>query len=161
MVHAREVVVTLEGNSINPQNTGEHVQTIWSHQDNLASFLIELGEVVLPGDQVYADGKLVSEKPLSSTLLPGKVDIVRQKEVTIRDGDQETAMITTATTVGEALVEARIRLHVTDDVIPAAGSWLMPGSEIEIRRPITLAVHVDGQVVNTLSHHRDVMVNII
>jgi len=157
VVHAREIVLLIQGDSTHPQGDGEGSRTIWSQQDHLASFLAELGEVIQPGDQILADNRLISEQEFADVLLVSQVEIVRHKAITIRENNQETALVTSARSVGGALLEAGIRLAAADVVKPPLRNWLSSGSVIEVQRSIPLTVKVDGQVVSSHTHHREVM----
>ncbi len=157
VVHAREIVLTVQGDPTRQEDAGVHSQTIWSQQDDLASFLTESGVVIQPGDRILADSKLVSEQEFAETLLVGKVEIVRQKEITIRDNNQESTLVTSARSVGEALLETGIRLAAADAVKPPLRNWISSGSVIEIQRSIPLTVMVDGQVISAYSNHHEVL----
>jgi len=157
VVHAREIVLIVQGDSTHPQGNGEDSRTIWSQQDHLAAFLTESGEVIQPGDQILADNKLVSEQGFADTPLIRQVEIIRHKEITIRENNQESTLVTSARTVGEALLAAGIRLAAADAVKPPLRNWLSSGSVIEVQRSIPLTVKVDGQIVSAHTHHREVM----
>jgi uncharacterized protein YabE (DUF348 family)/3D (Asp-Asp-Asp) domain-containing protein len=157
VVRARKIVLTFQRDSTYPEIAGEDSRTIWSQQDHLASFLTETGEVIQPGDQILADNKLVSEQEFADTPLVGQVEIVRRKEITIRENKQESTLVTSARSVGEALLEAGIRLTAADAVKPPLRNWLSSGSVVEVQRSIPLTVKIDGQVVRAHTHHREVM----
>ena len=156
VVHAKEIVLTLSRDSLNQQSVGELSQRIWTHQEYLAPFLVEVGEVIQPGDQIYADNQLVSDQEFATAPLPNRVDIVRQKEITIREDDQESVVITSARSVGAALVEQGIQVTLADAINPPLRSWLASGTVIEVQRAIPVTVKVDGQVVSARTYHPEV-----
>jgi 3D (Asp-Asp-Asp) domain-containing protein len=59
--------------------------------------------------------------------------------------------------VGEVLAEAGITIYAADGVQPPLGARLTPDMTIQVRRSFPLTIHVDGQIIQTRSHHTNVM----
>ena len=136
---------------------GDDVRNLWTLQPTLATFLSEAGTTVDRTDQILADGRLFSFQSLSTVPIPEKVEILRSLDVIIRDGQDEISLHTEAKTVGQALTEAGIVLNAADTVNPLQGNWLSQDLEIEIVRAEPITILVDGQIIQTHSHHSNAL----
>lgn len=132
-------------------------QTRWTLQTNLADFLAEAGVTVGRTDQVFADGERVEFADIENITISSLVEVGQFVNITILDNSNRIQMRTAAQTVGEALEEAGLNLFAADGVEPPPGSWLTPGMNIIVRRSMPLTINVDGQVIQTRSHHTNVL----
>jgi uncharacterized protein YabE (DUF348 family) len=85
------------------------------------------------------------------------VEVGNFVNITILDNNNRIQMRTAAQTVGEALEEAGLNIFAADGVEPPPGSWLTPDLNIIVRRSMPLTIHVDGQTIQTRSHHTHVL----
>ena len=133
------------------------VQTRWTLQTNLAAFLAEANVVIGRTDQVYADGQRIEFAGLEESPVPSLVEVGQFVNITILDNNNRLEMRTAVQTVGQALEEAGFNIFAADGVEPPPGSWLTPDMIITVRRSMPLTIHVDGQVIQTRSHHTNVL----
>ncbi len=138
----------------------------------VGGLLAEAGVGVGPGDEIWLgrrrvrlDSPLVtspvSDRQVSSrgggeglgpsASEPPLVVIRRAASLTLGDGDELTALHTTATTVAQVLQEHGIALYLGDAVSPGLQEPVRPGTVISIQRSVPVQIHVDGRVVHTRS----------
>jgi resuscitation-promoting factor RpfB len=132
-------------------------RTVWTRQPHLGAFLREAGVRVQRTDQVYADGRQVPFNGLDLAGLPAVVEIGRFVTVIVYNGEQQLIQRTAAPTVGQLLAELGIVLYAADGVEPPLGSWLEPNMEIFIRQSMPLRIAVDGRLLDSRSHHTNVL----
>jgi uncharacterized protein YabE (DUF348 family) len=132
-------------------------RTLWTQHSTLGAFLTEAGVMPRRTDQVFAGRALVPFNALDQTPLPSEVEIGRFLTVTIQDGGDKRVLRTAAQTVGDALQEANITLYAADGVEPSPGTWLTPEMVIRVQRSFPLSIHMDGRIIQTRSHHTNVM----
>ncbi len=137
--------------------TERGTRAIWTLQPTLGTFLREAGVVIKQTDQIFADGIQIQPGILNQTPLPRTVEIGHFVTVTIRDGTQRQVLHTAAQTVGAILREAGLTIDADDGVEPGFESPITADTEIIIKRSFPLQIQVDGQVIQTRSHHTDVM----
>ncbi len=132
-------------------------ETFYTLQKDLGSFFAEINLANYPDQRIYVDGIFTAGQSLATIPIPDIVEIEQFKEVTINDGLSQTSVRTSARTVGEAIAEAGIQLRAADGIKPSLGSWLEEGLIITINRAKPLAILVDGQTIETHSHHERVI----
>ncbi|MFZ0545771.1 MAG: ubiquitin-like domain-containing protein [Candidatus Promineifilaceae bacterium] len=137
--------------------TDNGTQTRWTLQTNLAAFLTESGVTVGRTDQVFVDGEKVDFGDIGETAVSSLVEVGHFVNVTILDNNNRIEMRTAAQTVGDALEEAGLNIFAADGVDPPPGSWLTPDLTITVQRSMPLTIHVDGQTIQTRSHHTNVL----
>lgn len=137
--------------------TDSGVQTRWTLQSTLGAFLAEADVTVGRTDQVFADGERVTFADLERTPLTNLVEVGQFINITIIENNNRINMRTAAQTVGEALEEAGLNIFAADGVEPPLGSWVSPDMNIIVRRSKPLTIRADGQVVQTRSHHTNVL----
>ncbi len=74
-----------------------------------------------------------------------------QREILVKADGAVYALGTSATTVGEALRDARVSLGPHDRVSPAAGEGVTDGMVIEVRRAVPVVFRLDGRAARVLS----------
>lgn len=129
----------------------------YTHAPSVGRFLDEIGVEPARTDRISADGQAVLYHELDDAPLPAELEIGRFHTVTIVDGDEHHLRRTTGQTVGDVLQEAGITLYGADGVEPPLGSWLAPDMTIVVRRAHPVTLVVDGRVVETRSHHDNVL----
>lgn len=127
-------------------------QTIWTHQDTLGGFIAETRLTINRTDQIYADGRLITITQLNQTPLPQSLEIGQFMTITVQDGENQQVIRTDKQTVGEALLDAGIKIFAADGTEPSLGSWLRPNMTVTIERSKPLTIQVDGRVIQTRSH---------
>jgi uncharacterized protein YabE (DUF348 family) len=137
--------------------TDDGVETRWTLQTNLAAFLAEAGVTIGRTDQIFADGERVEFGDIEEINISSLVEVGHFVNITIIDNNNRIQMRTAAQTVGEALEEAGLNIFAADGVEPPPGSWLTPDLNITVRRSMPLTIHADGQVIQTRSHHTNVL----
>lgn len=129
---ARSVLIRADGQE----------RRIATRQSDSAAILAEAGVRIGPGDQVETIGDLIS--------------VARARTVTVVDGTGgSVAMImTTATTVADALSAAQVVLYAADTVKPPLDAPLTDRVEITRANPITILA--DGRTIQTRTQMREV-----
>jgi uncharacterized protein YabE (DUF348 family)/3D (Asp-Asp-Asp) domain-containing protein len=133
--------------------TDEAQTRLWTLQPNLGAFLRENNVEMRRTDRIFADNQLVAFNAIEDTAIPQTVQIGRFLSVFIEDGSEQLVLRTEAQTVGEALKDAGIRIYAADGVMPPTGTWLTPDTRIIVRRSVPLTIQLDGQTIQTRSHH--------
>ena len=100
---------------------------------------------------------MISITDLEGTKLPDILEIKRNIEIKVIDGDRELVFSSQAGTVGEAVSEAGISLRSPDKIEPPAGNWLTPGQTVRISRAEPYTIHVDGEVVKSYSQSNNIL----
>jgi len=133
--------------------------------------LKEMGVILRPQDRLLVNGQSVSDPqmPGDSPLLtdsrrvtsrglrpvgfapppPLQVVVVRAVPLYIADQGKEDRILSAATTVGEALHEARISIYRGDRVEPSPDSPLTAGMRVRIARGMPLTIQVDDNTIHT------------
>ena len=124
---------------------GSQLQSYWTQQTNILSFLDEIGIVPQPGDEIRVDGEPISVVQLRNQPLPQLIEIGRAETVTIIDGAQQQLLFTTAKTVADALLEAGIPVDGSIIVTPPLTTLLEANMVIKLQRGILLTIVVDGR----------------
>lgn len=144
---AQEVVVSTESGN----------RSYWTHQTTLGGFVAEIRLTINRTDQIYADNQLITLDELGQTPLPSELEIGKFLTVTVHEGEQQRLVRTNKQTVGEALLDADITIYAADGTEPPLGSWLRPNMDIYIQRSKPLTIQVDGRIIQTRSHHDNVL----
>lgn len=135
---ARPVVIVVDGRE----------QAIYAHGESPADLLAEAGIAVDRLDRVTLRPPLATDPDNTRV----RVVVERAKEVHLEEGGVRTTLFSHASTVGEALLEAGIRLYRADRVIPDPATPLEHGTHIQLELSIPVNVQVDGHVLRTRTH---------
>ncbi len=112
----------------------------------LASQNVEIRE----SDLVWVDGTPAQPQALADWPVPAsEIEVRHSFTVTVRDGETETVIETTANTVGDALYEAGIEIFITDLVVPDANAQLSGDTLVTIDRAQPITIVVDGVTLTT------------
>ncbi len=77
------------------------------------------------------------------------LEIRRAVPVTVNEDGVQTVLYSTASTVGEALVRAGLQIYLGDSVLPDAGTPLLPGMQVFVRRAVPIVIEVDSRIIRT------------
>jgi uncharacterized protein YabE (DUF348 family) len=141
VTRARPVVIEADGRRW-------HVR---SHASTSERILAEAGLQVGPHDRVTAEEV---NRPGEEPHLHLRVQ--RAVPVTIHQDGSTVVLHTTATTVGDALLEAGLVLYLADRVEPEPGEVLSAGMHIYVERSQPVTVQVDGRTLRTRTHREQV-----
>jgi uncharacterized protein YabE (DUF348 family) len=126
---------------------GGEAREINIHADTVAGLLQRSGVVVNDGDTVSPD----LDTPLDAGAV---VRVDRARSVNVSVDGETTSLWTTLTSPAEILVSAGVSITAGDRLLingtltdPAALSqWTLPVSSIDVRHPVTLRIHDEGQL---------------
>lgn len=117
--------------------------------------------VTVDGEDVHPDSSLLSNTSLgvsgadAATLWrqpPLRVGVHRAVPVTVHDGMVPVDILTTASTVGQALFDEGLVLYLGDYVTPSLGTQLSAGMQVYIQRSKPVVILADGRRIKTRSH---------
>jgi uncharacterized protein YabE (DUF348 family) len=141
--HARPVQVTVDGQS----------KTVQTHATSVNEVLKEARVTLGPHDELRVEGDL---RTAPADARPARIVIRRALPFTVYDGDEATTFHATAPTVGEALREAGLTLHLADRVQPEMSTRISGGMSIRVDRSTPVTVRIDGRTVRTRTHRERV-----
>ncbi|MCC7449972.1 MAG: DUF348 domain-containing protein [Anaerolineae bacterium] len=127
---------------------------VLTHAVQPRDILQEAGITVGARDLIRVDQAALKAEPY--TLPPHEIQVVRAVAVRIEIDGTSSIVYTTHQTVGEALHDAGVTLHLADSVTPEFGAAINEGSQITIRRSVGIKVLVDGRALDTRTHGRTV-----
>jgi resuscitation-promoting factor RpfB len=133
---ARTIALTVDG------RTSILHTTLDSPQDILDSAGVSVDttdRIILDGSEARAADLVMWPVPVTS------ITIYHAVPVRIIDGDRETTLQTTSSTVGDALYESDITLYLADRVVPDLNTPVTPEMEIVIERARPVTLIADGQ----------------
>jgi len=146
--HARPVTIIADGNTHRFQSQSTALV------DLLAEANVKLG----PDDQAIANNQPIDRAANQTYRLlrapgdvsPLKIVLRRAQPVTLDLGNGDVREIQSpALTVGQALEEAGVELHLADRITPDLKTALTPGLKIEVEQSKPIAVDVDGRTLHT------------
>jgi uncharacterized protein YabE (DUF348 family) len=126
---------------------GEH-QTLWT-TENIPAKLLSIVEINLtPGDELWSNGILIDvDKPLARSLTQ-LLQVRRSTLVTWEEVGKTYTVRSTATTLGEALWNAGVRLYSSDRLTPPLDTPLGNGDiEATLERSQEVFIHTKDKVV--------------
>jgi uncharacterized protein YabE (DUF348 family) len=142
-----------------------HLRT---HAQTAGDLLREAGIIFGKHDLVTVGGEDVHpDSLLRSTTSPGvsgadaatlwrqpplRVGVHRAVPVTVHDGMVPVGILTTASTVGQALFDEGLVLYLGDYVTPSLGTQLSAGMQVYIQRSKPVVILADGRRIKTRSH---------
>lgn len=135
---ARPAVITVDGRAI----------TLYAHEEGSADLLAEAGVVLGPQDRVTLQEPTVTD-PLDTRF---RIVVDRAKTVLLEQGGVRTSLSSHASTVGEAVLEAGIKLYRADRISPDPATPLTSGMHISLDRSVPVSIQVDGHVLRTRTH---------
>ncbi len=156
VIDPNSVIIVKKARSVRLVEAGME-RDLWTLQPNIATFLSEAGLIIYPGDQILAGDKSIQISDLKNATVPATLEIKRNSEIQIIDGDRDLTLSSIAHTVGEAVAEAGISLRSQDKIEPPPGTWLMTGQIITISRAEPYTILADGETIESYSQNKDVL----
>lgn len=102
---------------------GDRVIHLLSRERRPANILAEAGVPLFTGDQILVDGRPVEPDQLLPAARTRRLQVHRAVRIEL-DGPEPTSIVSTASTLGQALAEAGIELHAGDALSPPADTPL-------------------------------------
>jgi uncharacterized protein YabE (DUF348 family) len=121
---------------------------LYAHDEQPADLLVRANVSVGPHDSVRMTSPSVMD-PVDTRF---RIVVRRAKEVMLEQGGVRAALYSHAATVGEAVLEAGIRLYRADLLTPDPATPLEHGMHIRLERSIPAFVRVDGHALRTRTH---------
>lgn len=135
---ARPVVITVDGRAM----------TLYAHEEGPADLLAQAGVVLGPQDRVALQEPAATD-PLGTRF---RIVVDRAKTVLLEQGGVRTSLSSHAMTVGEAVLEAGVKLYRADRISPDPATPLTSGMHISLDRSVPVSIQVDGHVLRTRTH---------
>ena len=108
-------------------------------------------------DKIWVNGALADFAALPDWTVPAQqIRIRRAARLTVIDDGVESSVFANAETIGDALAEAGIKLHPTDQVTPALDTLPSAEMTVHIKRALPLKLHVDGVTIEARSNAANV-----
>lgn len=146
--HARPVTIIADGNTYRLQSQSTALV------DLLAEAKVKLG----PDDLATANNQPI-DRAANQTyrfvrqpgdVSPLKIILRRAQPITLDLGNGDVRKIQSpASTVGQALEEAGVELHLADRITPELNAPLTPGLKIEVEQSKLIHIDVDGRTLHT------------
>lgn len=121
------------------------VQTYWTQQTAVGPFLREIMPNLPVNVPVYINHTPIPISLWEKTQLPTELEVGRFQTVTIQNGGTQQILRTAASTVGEAVQEARIVLSNGDSTTPPPLTPLTNGLTIQVTHGLNITLLVDGR----------------
>ena len=132
---AREVEIVEEGRR----------RIITTALENPLAILRQAEVALSDADKIWVNGALADYDALPGWTVPARqIRIRRAYRLTVIDDGQTATILSNADTVGDALVDAGVKLYMTDDVSPPLDSAISGALTISIKRAIPIELAVDG-----------------
>lgn len=140
LARARDVSITQDG-------TRQTLRTAYRLPHDI---LRQANIAISDTDRITLDGVPASPAEVVLwTIGVNEIDIQRAIDLVIVDNGQETRLVSSAATVGEALLEANVTLYLTDVVTPSLAEPLRGATRITITRAQPIFIQVDGKRLET------------
>lgn len=126
-------------------------QILWTSRTNPLDILQFANVTVSDDDLIMVDGTLATRQNLAQWPVPASQIVVRHVlPLTVEIiGEGTQSILTTASTVGDALFEADITVFISDTVSAEMNAALQPNMHITIRRANPVSIIVDGETIRT------------
>jgi resuscitation-promoting factor RpfB len=135
---ARPVVLVVDGRE----------RIVYAHGEQPVDLLAEHGVVLSRYDAFQIRSPLVTDPPDTRH----RIVVQRAARVILDQGATRTSFYTTAPTIGEALLEAGIRLYRADKVFPDLATPVFDGMHVQVQLSAPVSVRIDGHVMRTRTH---------
>lgn len=123
-------------------------RTLYTRDDHPADLLSELGVLLDSHDTVTVRPPTATD-PADTRF---RVVVERAVQVVLEAGAMRTTLYTSAATVGDAVLDAGLKLYRADRLYPDAATPLAHGMHIRLERSAPVSVRVDGHVLRTRTH---------
>ncbi len=139
---ARPVVLVVDGRE----------RTFYAHDEQPADLLAQYG-ISLSRYDAYQIRPPLATDPVDTR---HRIVVQRAAKVILDQGatrpSSRTTFYTTAATVGEALLEAGIRLYRADKVFPDPATPIFDGMHIQVQLSLPISVRIDDHTMRTRTH---------
>lgn len=159
LTRARPVLVSADGRLVE----------LFTQAADVAGVLAQAGVRLADADEALLDGQPVAASTLlppsplaavetrgwrrqpwdAAAAVPLHLSVRRSVPIVVDDGSVPFTLFTTASTVGEALVNAEVSLYLGDRVQPGLGVRVAPGLRVFIERSKAVIVRADGHTAQT------------
>jgi uncharacterized protein YabE (DUF348 family) len=143
---ARPVHISADGHNV----------VLHTHATSLDAVFQEAKLSLGPYDEVEVEGEFVSTGHNATEADPVQITVHRAVPFMLYEDDRETALYTTASTVGEALRRAGFTFYLADGVRPGLGERMRAGLQVYVDRSIPVTVQVDGRTLWARTHREHV-----
>ena len=127
---------------------GESRSVILTALDNPLEILQQAEIAISAADKIWVNGALADYDALPGWTVPAQqIKIRRAVRLTVVDDGETSTVLSNATTVGDALFAAGIKLYLTDEVSPPLDSAISEALTIHIKRAIPVELMLDGVVI--------------
>lgn len=137
---AKTVAFWVEGQGV--------VNTILSAERSVETWLKAAEITLKPGEMLLHNGKLVSNSSILPEADAYTLQIVRQKSLSLVEGNQKRTLQSAAASIGQALWQAGVQVSLADALSLPYGVLLKDGQTETIQRAKTIRVSVDGKELN-------------
>jgi resuscitation-promoting factor RpfB len=121
---------------------------IYAHSESSADLLVQANVATGRYDSITLRAPAITD-PTGTRM---RIVVRRAKEVLLEVGGIRTSLHSHANTVGEAILEAGIRVYRADRLSPDASTPLQHGMRIALERSIPIEVRLDGHTLRTRTH---------
>ena len=123
-------------------------RVIYAHTESAADLLVRAGISTGRYDSISLRAPTVTD-PAGTRM---RIVVRRAKQVLLEVGGIRTTLHSHASTVGEAILEAGIRVYRADRLSPDPTTPLEHGMHITLERSIPVNVRLDGHTLRTRTH---------
>jgi uncharacterized protein YabE (DUF348 family) len=143
---ARPVHISADGHNV----------VFHTHASSLDTVFQEARLSLGPHDEVEVEGEFVSTGSSAAEADSVQITVHRAVPFTLHEDGRETALYTTASTVGEALRRAGFTFYLADGIRPGLGERMIAGLQVYVDRSIPVTVQVDGRTLWARTHRERV-----
>jgi uncharacterized protein YabE (DUF348 family) len=124
--------------------TADGLETVRSAARVPADILAAAGVRAYPSDRIWADGIPVLDPTLALARTPSRLRLVRGRALPVSVQGSTRLLPSSASTLGEALLEAGYRLRQGDAAAPGLETALQGLASAEYRPARSIVIHLDG-----------------
>ncbi|MDE2854716.1 MAG: G5 domain-containing protein [Chloroflexota bacterium] len=112
--------------------------------------ILERANIALAAtDKIWVNGALANLEALPAWTIPARrIRIRRAARLTIIDDGETSTILTNADTLGDALRDAGITLHIADQATPALDSAPVSDMTVRIKRALPIKLRLDGVTID-------------
>jgi len=124
---------------------------------NPMDILVDAGIALQATDKIWVNGALAYAEALPAWTVPAQhIRIRRAFRLTLIDDGAQSTLVTNADTIGDAINDAGILLHPTDQVKPSLETAPAADMTVHIKRALPLKLLVDGVSIDARSNAANV-----
>jgi resuscitation-promoting factor RpfB len=139
----------------------QETKQVRTQSQSVSDILFTLGYSVGERDFLSVNGQPAMQLPAADPFSRNKVDgrlvadieFKHAVELTVQEqNDPPVTVLTTAPTVGEALMQAGYKIYLADTVRPSPAERVKSGTHVFISRSKPVSIFVDGRRIKTRTH---------